>query len=351
MTTMNTSPYIENILEQPEALRKVVASLRSERCFDAFAAHIQAGDFDRIVLSGMGSSCYAFYPAYQRLAALGIPVIWAETSELLYGLRPLITPRSLLILASQSGESAEIVALLDELGKCAKRPAVLGITNSEKGSLAKRSDAAVLIRAGSEHTVSTKTYLNTLAALGFGTRALARQATTPFLDDCEAAAAGLEGYLSTWERRVEELRNKVGMPKKLYYVGRGDSLAAVMTGALITKESTKYAPQGSSSAQFRHGPFELVDGDLTVIVFAGSGPERELNLRLAEDVVRYGGRSFLLTAEASGLIPRIEIPAAPAAAQPLYEMVAIQLLTIALARLNGFEPGAFRNSGKITVTL
>lgn len=348
---MNTSPYIENILEQPEALRKVAASLRSERQFDAFAARIEAGDFDRIVLSGMGSSCFAFYPAYQRLASLGLPVVWAEASELLYGLRPLVTSRSLLILASQSGESAEIVALLDSIDKEAKRPAVIGITNAEGGSLAKRSDAAILLQAGSEHTVSTKTYLNTLAVLGFGSRALARQESSGILDDYQLAADRLEGYLASWEKRVDELKNKVGMPKKLYYVGRGDSLAAVMTGALITKESTKYAPQGSSSAQFRHGPFELVDGELTVIVFAGLGPERDLNLRLAEDVVRYGGRSFLLTAEASSLVPRIEIPAGPANALPLYEMVAVQLLTIAIARLNGFEPGAFRNLGKVTVTL
>lgn len=348
---MSKTPYIENILEQPEALRKVTASLRSERRLDELAARLASGEFDRIVLSGMGSSCFAFYPAYARLSSLGIPVIWAETSELLHGLKGLVGPKSLVLLASQSGESAEIVALLDSLDAMKKKPTVLGVTNSEKGSLSRRSDRAILIEAGSEHTVSTKTYLNTLAALGFIARDLAKEATSPFLDDCARASDSLEGYLSTWERRRDELKNRIGLPKKLYYVGRGDSLAAVMTGALITKESTKYAPQGSSSAQFRHGPFELVDGDLTVIVFAGSGPERDLNLRLAEDVVRYGGRSFLLTDEPSSLIPRIEIPGDPASARPIYEMAAIQVLTIAIAELNGFEPGAFRNSGKITVTL
>lgn len=348
---MNRSPYIDNILEQPEALRKVAKSLASEKGLAPYASRIASGSYDRIVLSGMGSSYYAFYPTYRKLAALGIPVIWAETSELLHGLSPLVGPKTLLILASQSGESAEIVALLDKLDSGGKRPAILGVTNAEKGSLARRADSAILIEAGSEHTVSTKTYLNTLAALGFAARTFSGEATAPFLDECSAAADSLEAYLSTWEARKDFLRHKIGLPKKLYYVGRGDSLAAVLTGTLITKESTKYAPHGSSSAQFRHGPFELVDGELTVIVFAGSGEEKELNLRIAEDVVRYGGRSFLLGSEPSSLLPRIEIPAGPDSTLPFFEMAAVELLTLALAELNGFVPGAFRNSGKITVTL
>lgn len=348
---MAKAPYIENILEQPEALRKVTRALRSERKVDALAAKLKAGDFDRIILSGMGASYYAFYPTYLELAKLGIPIVWAESSELLYGLRGLIGPKSLLVLASQSGESAEIVALLDELAKGKGRPAVLGITNAEGGSLARKSDEFLLIEAGPEHTVSTKTYVNTLAVSGFMARALSGKPTSAFLDECWAAADSLEAYLGGWEQRSADLKNKIGLPKRLYYVGRGDSLAAVMNGALITKESTKYAPQGSSASQFRHGPFELVDGDLTVIVFAGSGPERELNLRLAEDVVRFGGRSFLLTEQTSSLIPRIEIPSGPDSVRPIYEIAAVQLLTIAIAELNGFVPGAFRNSGKVTVIL
>jgi glutamine---fructose-6-phosphate transaminase (isomerizing) len=348
---MVKAPYIENILEQPEALRKVIRSLQSERGIDALAAKLKSGGFDRIVLSGMGASYYAFYPTYMKLAKLGVPVIWAETSELLYGLRGLISPRSLLVLTSQSGESAEIVALLDDLAKSKDRPTILGITNAEKGSLARKADEALFIEAGPEHTVSTKTYVNTLAVSGFMARVLSGESASPFLEECGAAADALDTYLSSWEARSADLKNRIGLPKRLYYVGRGDSLAAVMNGALITKESTKYAPQGSSASQFRHGPFELVDGDLTVIVFAGSGPERELNLRLAEDVVRFGGRSFLLTEKPSSLIPRIEIPAGPESVRPIYEIAAIQLLTIALAELNGFIPGAFRNSGKVTVIL
>lgn len=348
---MAKAPYIDNILEQPEALRKVARSLKAERGIDALVSKFRAGGFDRVVLSGMGASYYAFYPTYLALARLGLPVIWAETSELLYGLRGLIGPKSLLVLASQSGESAEIVALLDELAKSASRPAVLGITNAEGGSLARKSDAALLIEAGPEHTVSTKTYVNTLAVSGFMARALSGEPTAAFLDECLSAADSLESYLGGWERRSADLKNRIGLPKRLYYVGRGDSLAAVMNGALITKESTKYAPQGSSAAQFRHGPFELVDGDLTVIVFEGSGPERELNLRLAEDVVRYGGRSFTLGEKPHSIVPQIEIPAGPDSVRPIYEIAAVQLLTVALAELNGFVPGAFRNSGKVTVIL
>src|SRR6266496_4470975 len=108
---MTNNPYILDILSQPKALRTALEH------FDPvplapFAAAIQRGDFDRIVLTGMGGSLYASYPTWLTLAAAGLPALWVDTAELIHHTPGIVTPRTLFWLFSQSGKSAEIVSAL-----------------------------------------------------------------------------------------------------------------------------------------------------------------------------------------------------------------------------------------------
>src|SRR5215211_6158503 len=102
MTAYN--PYVEDILSQPAVLRTALETYQSSRL-----EKIKLAEFDRIIISGMGSSCYAAYPALLQLADQPVPVQLVNAAELLHFLSGMIQPRSLLWLNSQSGRSAELV--------------------------------------------------------------------------------------------------------------------------------------------------------------------------------------------------------------------------------------------------
>jgi glucosamine--fructose-6-phosphate aminotransferase (isomerizing) len=133
----------------------------------------------------------------------------------------------------------------------------------------------------------------------------------------------------------------------LFLVGRGASLAAVGTGALIVKESDHFHAEGMSSASFRHGPFEMLGEETFVIVFAGDTKTRDLNLRLLADIRQEGGRAELIGETASQESLRL---ADHVGIRPLLEILPVQMITLALAALAGREAGRFELASKVTIT-
>jgi glucosamine--fructose-6-phosphate aminotransferase (isomerizing) len=112
------NPYIEDILSQPAALRTAL-----EKHSFVMLEEIQLANFDRVIISGMGSSCFAAYPALIELAKQPVPVQLVNAAELLHSFHGVIGDRSLLWLNSQSGRSAELVHLLERIS--ARPPAHL----------------------------------------------------------------------------------------------------------------------------------------------------------------------------------------------------------------------------------
>lgn len=153
-----SSRYEIDIQGQPNALRAFAASSLPNGFPD-----LDTDDFDRIVLTGMGSSHFAAHRAWSSLVRDGREAWWVSTAQLL-DMQELITGDSLLWVTSQSGESGEVVALLDALDS-AKRPrTVLATTNNPASRLAIAADIVVSLESGEEASVSTKTYVTTLAA-------------------------------------------------------------------------------------------------------------------------------------------------------------------------------------------
>ena len=134
--------------------------------------------------------------------------------------------------------------------------------------------------------------------------------------------------------------------RHLFLVGRGSSLAAVGTGALIVKESDHFHAEGMSSAAFRHGPFEMLSDETFVLVFAGEHKTRELNQRLFEDVRGEQGRAELVGEGAA--FPSCALPSAPQSIHPILEILPVQMVILALAAQVGREPGRFELASKVT---
>lgn len=337
-----TFPYLRDLLAQPQALANTLSAMLEMHSLASLAGALQTGQYRRIVLTGMGSSFYATYPLALRLTAAGHWVVQVETSELNYYYSALLAPDTLLVVVSQSGASAETLRLL-ELN--ASRATVVGVTNEPQSSLARAASTTILTHAGPEASVSCKTYLATLIALAWlGDQLLAGE-SEPWIPEMEGIPQVAATYLGGWRQHVEWLEQELRNVRHCFLVGRGPSLAAVGTGALILKEASHLPAEGLSSAMFRHGPLEIVSPATYVLGFAGVAETAALNARLISDVVRAGGRGAMVGFDAAG---PYRLPSAPVACLSILEILPVQMMTVALAALYGFEPGRFRLGSKIT---
>ncbi|MFD7710534.1 SIS domain-containing protein [Streptomyces sp. NPDC059786] len=345
---VSTVGYLADIDAQPDALLR-----QADGTLPAALAGIDLTGYDRIVLTGMGSSLYSFVPVERALAAGGLPV-WRIDSGQLLDTPERITANTLLWATSQSGRSGELLALLERLEGVSRPRTVLATTDDPTSPLARAADVLIELHSGPEATVSTKSYVNTLAA---HRRVLAALHSG---EKDEEATAGLR-------RTAGELRALLGDPPlptglaeqaltaahpRFAYVGTGPDAATALTGALITKEASRVAAEGYVGGAFRHGPLELAGPGLTVLLF-GTGDESDATLSaLARDLTASGSAVVTVGPRAYPGTEHFATPAGGDAFERLvFGMAHVQQLTVALARAAGQTPGEFRFGRKITDTL
>ena len=154
--------FLKEIHEQPAALKDTLDYLRGsygKEALKKIKLHWNSGKYDQILFTGMGSSYFAGFYASSILSDAGIPSFVINAGELLHYHFNLLNRKSLLVCISQSGESYEVVKILEKLSSDIAR---IGITNEENSTLAKKSSLVLLSRAGKEEMTSTKTYVTTL---------------------------------------------------------------------------------------------------------------------------------------------------------------------------------------------
>ena len=293
----------------------------------------------------MGSSYHALHSILLPLLNQGIPALLLETSELLHYAPALLAPGSLLVVVSQSGRSAEVVRLLEQVQP---GTTVIGVTNTADSPLARHAQVALHLHAGDEFSVSCKTYLNTLAALVFLAELLSTADPQRIQMELQPVPEIVNEYLAHWQSHVAEAGQVLVGSRYLVLTGRGTSLAAVMTGGLIIKESAHFPAEGMSSAAFRHGPLDMASPKLFVLVFSGMGAGMDLNRKLVQDIHAAGGKAALVGAsEKPGAF---SLPQVAGPALPLLEILPVQMVSLALAGLNGREAGLFSHGSKVTET-
>jgi len=337
--------YFRDLLSQPDALRDTLDQLKESKELQVLATRLQKHKFKSVVLTGMGSSFHALNPLLLQLTNAGHPTMMVETSELIYYRRQLLNPDSLIVAVSQSGRSAEMIRLLKENHG---RAPLIAVTNTADSPLARRSNALLLTRAGEEFSVSCKTYVCALLALKSLGDQLCGIPANRTREELNFILPATTHYLARWKQYAESMLPQLAGVRQLFLVGRGPSLAAVGTGALILKESTQFPSEGLSSAAFRHGPFEMVGPETFVLIFLGDTKTRELNKRLLADIRANAGRAELV-AQDSGDCAYC-LPKVPPSLLPIMEILPVQMLTLALAAINGRQPGKFRLASKITTT-
>jgi glucosamine--fructose-6-phosphate aminotransferase (isomerizing) len=225
---------------------------------------------------------------------------------------------------------------------------LIGVTNTTDSPLTAQADIVLLTRAGDEFSVSSKTYITALAALAWLGDALTGHDPHVTCAALDSAADAMTQYLTHWTDHVETLCRRLADVRYLVLVGRGPSLAAVGTGALIIKESAHFPADGLSSATFRHGPLEMASPEVFVLVYSGAPVTAELNARLADDVRAAGGQAALVHDSSTPGV--FALPPVSEIARPLLELLPAQMISLALAQLKGHEAGHFGRATKVTTT-
>ncbi len=344
------SEFLQEIKKQPNALRNLVEAYSSENYQENIRKVAQSiKDSGKVIFSGMGSSYFAPYFVRDTISRFA-SVINIEAGELLHHNLGLINKNDPLILISQSGESIEVVKLVEIIGGDAN---IIGITNDLQSTLGKGSQKVLPLHSGSEKSISNKSYTNTLAILhllssfisGSGPKAL---------DALKSIASQMDRFLSD-KATSDTLKEVAGflLPSDfIHFIGRGPQTASAYQAALIHMEGAKCHAHGFSSGAFRHGPMELCGPDHRAVIFAPRGKFYEKLTNLATDLISYGSKVVLLNhgdfkSEAPNF-RSISISADNELSFTFLATLAFELMLVYVAESRGYTAGVFNVGQKIT---
>ena len=345
--------YLEEILEQP----KIIGNIPSQ--FDAsifkdienLKNQIDQKNIDQIIITGMGGSLYSSYPLYIFLNThIDLPInIW-DCSELLQQAKNIITNKTIIIATSQSGESIELVRLTE----LKQKPKIsISITNIKNNTLSNWSDISIFTNAGSESTVSSKTYTSGCAVHYILGCALIKKKDRA-ITEIKYISEKIESCFDSWKKNINSLAEFLEPINNLTFIGRGISYSSANYAALITAEASKLPSIGLSGGQFRHGPIELVNDVFSCVIFLGSQKNASLNIKLSNDIAKLGGKCLLLGCEnieieESANIKILKFPIIEENLFPIVEVIPLQLIQIPFSKKRGFEAGKFNNASKVTI--
>ena len=349
---------LKEIMEQPGAVKATIAPrVRDGRIvFDELTIdrEILSG-IRKIVITACGSAYYAGCAGRYALERLcRIPVETELASELRYS-DPLIDAHTLLIVISQSGETADTIAAMKE---CKARGArTLAIVNVVGSSVAKLADDTVYTWAGPEIAVATtKGYTTQVTALYMLALYFADQ-----LGLAGDAYAELLKALQQLPRRIQQaidmnasipaLAKKYHQSKALFFIGRNTDYAVALEGALKMKEISYLHSEAYAAGELKHGTISLIEDHQPVIALCCNPHIMEKTLSNIVEVKARGAEVLALTfrnnrkilAEADDLL---FIPDMDPLFSAVIEIVPLQLLAYYVAKENGCDIDKPKNLAK-----
>ena len=350
----------KEIREQPDSLRDVMRGRLLEgegasRLGGLARAEQHLVAAERIVITACGTSWHAgLIGAYMLEELARIPVTVEYASEFRYR-NAVLTPGTLVLGISQSGETADTLAALREARRRGCR--TMGIVNVVGSSVAAETDFGVYLHAGPEIGVaSTKAFSSQIVALALFTLYLARRRAMSILEGREIVRAlkelpGLVEKTLEVDDQVRELARAYRDAPNFLYLGRGYQFPVALEGALKMKEVSYIHAQGYPAAEMKHGPIALIDENMPVVVLAPRDAVYAKTLSNIEEVRARHGRVIAVvndrddevTAHAS---ERIVIPSTIPALTPVLATVPLQLLAYHMAVLRGCDVDQPRNLAK-----
>jgi len=353
---------LKEIFEQPRALAETLAG----RVFPDLGAvdfedwKLTPADFrrfERAAIVACGTAWHAGLAGRYMIERLArAPVTVDIASEFRYR-DPLVGPETLLILISQSGETADTLAALDE-GK-RRGCTVLSICNVMDSSIVRKSDEVLYTRAGPEIGVaSTKAFTCQLLALYLVALYWARARETL---GAEAVGRKLEAALHVpalveealkMNDQVQAVSRRFYKQPGFFFLGRGINFPVALEGALKLKEISYIHAEGYPAGELKHGPIALVDERMPVVVLATRNAMFEKVLSNLEEVAAREGKIIALVNPGDEDRVRdraaeiITVPETEPELEPILLAIPLQLLAYHVAVLNGTDVDQPRNLAK-----
>ena len=285
----------------------------------------------------------------------GIPAEVDYGSEFRYR-SPLMDPKSILLMVSQSGETADTLAATDVAR--AKKAKILSICNVIDSSIPRKSDGVLYTHAGPEISVaSTKAFTTQLTALYLLAIALGRMngklkaaGARKLLRELMHLPAWIEEALKL-EAEVKVLARDLLHSRDFLYLGRGINYPIALEGALKLKEISYIHAEGYPAGEMKHGPIALIDEKLPVVVLAPHDRYFQKTISNLKEVESRGGKVVVLTDDAkiAAEIPAFRVLTLPKASHyltPIVMTIPLQLLAYYIAVLGGKDVDQPRNLAK-----
>jgi len=353
---------LKEIYEQPNAVR---ATLQDRITEDQLLMN-GFGDLDINVLKrakaihivACGTSYHAGMTSkYWFEEYTNTPTTVEIASE--YRYREVAVPENTLyITLSQSGETADSLAALDEVKKSGLYLGTLAICNVPESTLTREADATLLTKAGPEIGVaSTKAFTTQLVALQLIALTIGKAKETQTDADRADIIKALYHSPITMERllmvdrTIEHLAEEFVEKDHAIFLGRGPLFPIALEGALKLKEISYIHAEGYPAGELKHGPLALIDNEVPVVAIAPNDRLLEKLKANLEEVRTRGGQLFVMTEEDTDIesidgLTLVKIPGCPDPVKPLLLTVPLQLLSYHVAVMRGTDVDQPRNLAK-----
>jgi glucosamine--fructose-6-phosphate aminotransferase (isomerizing) len=311
----------------------------------------------RIVMVSAGASWIASLIGKFMIEELcGVPVEVDYSAEFRYR-QPPIDARTMMIAVSQSGETADTLAALEEGRQ--RGGHLLAITNTVDSSIARKADAQLYTRCGPEISVTTtKCFLTQIEAfylfaihLAARLGRLSEREVNAMLQPAFAIPAQIKHVLEKRERQIERVARKYGKARDFLYLGRGINYPVALEGALKLKEISYIHAEGYSAGEMKHGPIALIDEEMPVVVIIPFDNVYEKTLSNLREVESRNGRIIAVTDHPTPELEEvaweiIEVPTTHRMLMPVLTTVPLQLLAYHIAVYRGTDVDQPRNLAK-----
>jgi glucosamine--fructose-6-phosphate aminotransferase (isomerizing) len=351
---------LKEIFEQPRALKTCMGGRIDHRNHRIRLGGIASYLRDltrtrRLILAACGTAFHAGLVGeflFEQLAR--IPAETEYASEFRYR-NPIIEDRTVVIAISQSGETLDTLAAVEEAKE--RGATVLGIVNVVGSSIARATDAGIYLHAGPEIGVaSTKAFtaqvaVLTMLAIELGRRKhISSDDADRYIDELSQIPDKISTILAQSEQIKDIAAANIDKDNWLF-LGRGFNYPVALEGALKLKEISYIHAEGLPAAEMKHGPIALIADGMPAVFIATAGPQYDKIMGNISEVCARGGRIIAVATEGDQNIAQytdhlITIPDAPEFLQPMLAVVPLQLLAYHAAVLRGQDVDKPRNLAK-----
>ncbi|MGA1308552.1 MAG: glutamine--fructose-6-phosphate transaminase (isomerizing) [Gemmatimonadaceae bacterium] len=351
---------LKEIFEQPQTVANTMRGrLRLEEGTSKLGglnmSHDELMAIDNIVITACGTSWHSALIGELMIEDMArVPVEVEYASEFRYR-NPIITPTTLCIVISQSGETADTLAAMREAK--ARGARTLGLVNVVGSTIAREDDGGIYLHAGPEIGVaSTKAFTSQVVALALFALKLARKRNLSVTRGREVTQAldllprQIQGILDQ-APAIEAIAEAYRDAHNFLYLGRGYNFPAALEGALKLKEISYIHAEGYPAAEMKHGPIALIDEKMPVVFIAPHDSVFEKVVSNIQEVKARGGKTIVITSRdepaLAGLMDHeIRIPETVDMLTPVLASIPLQLLAYYIAVKRGANVDQPRNLAK-----